>query len=91
VQFLADENSKQKFRCHGYSNHVRSGPVARWPFRSMELTRRVYAALGTGLLWGYGLSRRGYILLCHTKVINRHVTESEDMLLLFRQVYNAYP
>jgi len=47
--------------------------------------------LGTGLLWGYGLLRRGYILLCHTKVINRHVTESEDMLLLFQQLYNAYP
>jgi len=46
---------------------------------------------GAGLLWGYGLLRRGYILLCHTKVINRHVTESEDMLLLFRQLYNAYP
>ena len=48
-------------------------------------------SIGTGLLWGYGLLKRGYILLCHTKVINRHVTESEDMLLLFRQLYNAYP
>jgi len=47
--------------------------------------------IGTGLLWGYGLLRRGYILLCHTKVINRHVTETEDMLLLFRQLHNAYP
>jgi len=46
---------------------------------------------GTGLLWEYGLLRRGYILLCHTKVINRQVTESEDMLLLFRQLYSAYP
>jgi len=60
-------------------------------FRCVMCGCMCITAYGTGLLWGYGLLRRGYILLCHTKVINRHVTESEDMLLLFRQLYNAYP
>ena len=68
-----------------------------WTVECRKLSRRNLWKIkcgtvhGAGLLWGYGLLRRGYILLCHTKVINRHVTESEDMLLLFRQLYNAYP
>ena len=39
---------------------------------------------GTGLLWGYGLLRRGYILLCHTKVINLHVTEPAHVVQCVR-------
>ena len=60
-------------------------------YEKLYLTISLHGKQGAGLLWRYGLLRCGYILLCHTKVINRHVTESEDMLLLFRQLYNAYP